>query len=46
MTIKQVSAFAENRSGGILDVIRSLGKQALIFAPSASQTPRALEFSG
>ena len=25
MTIKQVSVFAENRSGGILDVIRALG---------------------
>lgn len=25
MTIKQVSVFAENRAGGILDVIRSLG---------------------
>lgn len=26
MTIKQVSVFAENRSGGILDVIRALGE--------------------
>lgn len=29
MTIKQVSVFAENRSGGILDVIQSLGKAGI-----------------
>lgn len=29
MTIKQVSVFAENRSGGILDVIRALGDNGI-----------------
>lgn len=29
MTIKQVSVFAENRSGGILDVIRALGNNGI-----------------
>lgn len=29
MTIKQVSVFAENRSGGILDVIQALGKAGI-----------------
>ena len=39
MTIKQVSVFAENRSGGILDVIRALGEnQVDIRALSVADT--------
>lgn len=39
MTIKQVSVFAENRSGGILDVIKALGEnQVDIRALSVADT--------